>query len=88
MSDPRPCPICEQALIAHAEVTALGETSFVAHCPLCGRYAMGEAELALAAQMEDADRYNLMALLEVGSIPAEADGTVRLEPRHFKKGWR
>lgn len=88
MSETRPCPICDQDLNAHAEMQAGGETLFVASCGLCGRYALGVAELALARAMGDADRYNLMALLEVRALPAEADGTVVLQAHHFKKGGR
>jgi hypothetical protein len=86
MSNTKPCPICEQALTAHAEVSAGGVETFVGQCTLCGRFALGRDELALAAAMSDGDRYNLMARLETRSIAAEADGTVVLRPHHFKKG--
>lgn len=87
-AEPMPCPICEQPLKAHAQVVAAGVETFVASCAICGKYALGAEEMALAKGMGGADRFNLMALLEVRSIPAGADGTVVLEPRHFKKGWR
>lgn len=87
-AEPMPCPICEQPLKAHAQVVATGVETFVGSCDICGKYALGAEEMALAKNMEGADRFNLMALLEVKSIPAGADGTVVLEPRHFKKGWR
>lgn len=88
MSEAKRCPICDQGLLAHAEVTSMGVETFVASCSLCGRYALGPEEMVLARNMADGDRYNLMALLEVKSIPAEADGTVVLKPLHFVKGWR
>lgn len=87
-AEPMPCPICEEPLKAHAQVVAAGGDTFVASCAVCGRYALGAEEMALAKSMGSADRFNLMALLEVRSIPAEADGTVVLQPKHFKKGWR
>lgn len=87
-AEPMACPICEMPLTAYAEVEGSGVGTFVASCPICGRYALGAEEMALAKNMGNADRFNLMALLEVRSIPAEADGTVVLKPKHFKKGWR
>ena len=85
----KPCPICEEPLSAHAEVTGEdGVTLFIGDCPICGRYALGPEERALAASMATADRYNLMARLETRSIAVEADGTVLLRPHHFKKGAR
>lgn len=83
------CPICEEPLKAHAEVTGGdGVTLFVGDCTICGRYALGPEEQGLAAKMATPDRYNLMARLETRSIAAEADGTVLLRPHHFKKGAR
>lgn len=81
------CPICGDPLKAHATVIVDGgQEMFVGHCGVCGRFALGPKERQLAQGMGDADRFNLMARLEMRSIPAEVDGTVLLRPHHFKKG--
>jgi hypothetical protein len=86
MSEPRPCPICDDPLKGHAELSVDGgPTTFVADCPTCGRYALGPDVIGLASTMSKGDRFNLMARLEMRSIPAGPDGTVILEPGHFKK---
>ncbi len=78
------CPICEQALKGHAELTAGDVVTHVYDCPVCGRYAASPEVRTLLATMSDAVRWNVMARLEVRALPAAADGTVVLEPAHFK----
>ncbi|HRE88918.1 MAG TPA: hypothetical protein PK095_07210 [Myxococcota bacterium] len=67
----------------HAELS--GEVvTHVYDCATCGRFAAGPEVQALMATMTDAVRWNVMARLEVRALPASADGTVVLEPGHFK----
>lgn len=77
------CPICDDPLDGHAEVTAGEVTTLVCACPTCGRFALGPRERELAASVGTKAKFNLMARLETRSIRAEADGTVVLTAAHF-----
>lgn len=75
------CPICDEPLIGHAELTPEGQaTTIVNECPQCGRYAMSPEVAGLVAAAPTRARFNLMARLETRSVPAGPDGTMVILP--------